>query len=245
MANAQVLGGYGYTPKDSETGLSAFAAPTGTALDISIYSAIGWFIIIWVPLDNAASMLISILLTLSVTMSSPILALNILCRSPLPIPYGLFDVHSDVPSNLVRGPSPAGTEPTLKFSHEYKRSTSASVTVVEGRRSGDVWITNGDAKDGRGKMSRAMSMVSPLPKLSVLPSDYEQEEGELTPPLPLQNDTPSPVSWHNRSHSETSAQFGRLRKDSHASSLSAVDDSFAFASHIMVAQKHYSALAQT
>ncbi|ESK95118.1 hypothetical protein Moror_13850 [Moniliophthora roreri MCA 2997] len=257
MANAQVLGGYGYTPKDSETGLSAFAAPTGTALDISIYRAIGWFIIIWVPLglsypymisvsqDNAASMLLSILLTLSVTMSSPILALNILCRSPLPIPYGLFDVHGDVPSNLVRGPSPAGTETTLKFSHEYKRSTSASVTVIEGRRSGDVWISHGDAKDGRGKMSRAMSMMSPLPKLSVLPPDCEPEEGELTPPLPLQNETPSPVSWHNRSHSETSAQFGRLRKDSHASSLSAVDDSLAFASRIMVAQKHYSTLAQT
>ncbi|KAK7049701.1 hypothetical protein VNI00_005732 [Paramarasmius palmivorus] len=246
MANAQVLGGYGYTPsKDSESGIAAFAAPSGTALDISIYRAIGWFITIWVPLDNAASTLISVLLTLSVTISSPILALNIVCRSPLPIPYGLFDVHADVPSNLVRGPSPTGTA-TLKGSHEYKRSTSTNVTVVEGRRSGDVWLSKGDAKDGRSKMSRAMSMMSPLPKLSVLPPECELEEAELTPPLPLQNDTPSPVSWHNRSHSETSAQFGRLRKDSQASSFaSAADDSLAFASRIMVAQKHYSALAQT
>ncbi|KAF9266312.1 hypothetical protein L218DRAFT_985929 [Marasmius fiardii PR-910] len=258
MADAKVLGGYGYVPKDSERGLAALAAAPGTSLDITVYRAIGWFITIWLPLglsypylislsqDNIVTTLISVLLTLSVTLSSPILALNILCRSPLPIPDGLFDVHGDLPSNLTRGPSPTNTEPTLKWSHEYKRSTSASVTVIEGRRSGDVWISKGDAVDGRSKVSRAMSMMSPMPKLSVMPTQ-DMEDGELTPPLPIQiDDTPSRLSYHNRSHSESSAQFGRIRKQSQASSrVSSADDSLAFASRIMVAQRHYSALAQT
>ncbi|KAJ8086976.1 hypothetical protein PM082_005801 [Marasmius tenuissimus] len=255
MSEAKVLGGYGYAPKDSEVGLAALAAAPGAALDISVYRAIGWFITIWVPLalsypylislsqDHSATTIISILLTLSVTLSSPLLALNILCRCPMPVPDGLFDVQGDLPNNLVRGPSPTNTEPTLKWSHEYKRSTSASVTVIEGRRSGDVWLAKGDAVDGRNKMSRAMSMMSPMPKLSVMPTQ-EIEDGELTPPLPIQIDeTPSRLSYHNRSHSETSAQFGRIRKESAGSSH--VDDSLAYASRIMVAQKHYSTLAQT
>lgn len=92
----------------------------------------------------------SILLALSVTISSPILALNIVFQSPLPIPYGLFDIRDDMPGDIVRGPSPSDSERTFKASHEYKRSTSAvSVTVVEGRRSGDVWLSKGDAVDGK------------------------------------------------------------------------------------------------
>ncbi|KAG5220296.1 hypothetical protein IMY05_C4627000400 [Salix suchowensis] len=53
-----------------------------------------------------------------------------------------------------------------KFSHEYKRSTSASVTVVEGRRSGDVWLSKGDAIDGKNRVGRALEMLAPRPKLS-------------------------------------------------------------------------------
>lgn len=95
------------------------------------------------------------------TMSSPILALNIILRSPIPIPSGLFDGPHDLPTDLLRGPSPTSSE-TVKWSHEYKRS--ASVTVVEGRRSGDVWLANGDATDGKSKVSRALGMMSPMPK---------------------------------------------------------------------------------
>jgi hypothetical protein len=50
LASAQVLGGYGYTPKDSEKGLSTLAAPAGTSLDISAYRAIGWLALNWLPL---------------------------------------------------------------------------------------------------------------------------------------------------------------------------------------------------
>ncbi|KAG7447525.1 uncharacterized protein BT62DRAFT_1004269 [Guyanagaster necrorhizus] len=48
---AQVLGGYRYTPnhKDTEKNLRSLATTSGR-LDISIYRAIGWSTIIWVPL---------------------------------------------------------------------------------------------------------------------------------------------------------------------------------------------------
>lgn len=280
MANAQVLGGYGFAPGslEAEKGLAALAAPPGTEINISVYRAVGWMITVWVPLvcyplnstmpryltflhaqglsfpylfsvlpnSNSTSQIASILLILSITLSSPLLALNILFRSPIPIPSGLFDVHGDVPSNVVRGPSPAGSLP-YKWSHEYKRSMSTSVTVVEGRRSGDVWITNGDAIDGKTKVSRAMGMLAPKPKLSVLPPEEELEKGEVTPPLPMQMDDSSlPITVHNTPHSETSAEMGRIRKESKASSYySGADESLAYASRIMVAQRHYSTLAQT
>ncbi|KAJ6560471.1 hypothetical protein B0H19DRAFT_1290393 [Mycena capillaripes] len=260
MANAKVLGGYGFAPvhTDAEKSLAALAAAPGATIDISVYRAIGWLITIWVPLFLSLPYLLlapqksntpvaaSILLILSITLSSPLLALNLLFRSPLPIPHGLFDTRGDLPANVTRGPSPAGSMPTYKWSHEYKRSTSASVTVVEGRRSGDVWMSNGDAVDGKSKMSRALGMMAPKPKLSVLPPEEDDNE-PLTPPLPMQNDDSSlPVSIHNSTQSEVSAQFGRLRKDSKASShISAGDDSLAYASRIMIAQRHYSTLAQT
>ncbi|KAF8076690.1 hypothetical protein FPV67DRAFT_1649473 [Lyophyllum atratum] len=259
MANAQVLGGYGFAPGslEAEKGLAALATPPGTTIDISMIRLLGWLIVIWVPIAlslpylitvsqrSSASTLMSILLILSVTMSSPLLALTILLRSPIPIPSGLFDVRGEAPGHVLRGPSPASTGP-YKWSHDYKRSTSMSVTVVEGRRSGDVWLTNGDAVDGKSKMSRAVGMLQPMPKLSVLPSE-ELEDGEFTPPLPIQNEDSSlPITIHNTPRSETSAQFGRLRKDSKASShLSGGDESLAFASRIMIAQRHYSTLAQT
>jgi len=276
MANAQVLGGYGYAPgtQDAEKALAALAAPPGTTIDISVYRAIGWLIIIWVPLvclvpsiffsfltnplqglsfpylftvsQNATtSEAINILLILSVTLSSPLLALNILLRSPIPIPSGLFDVRGDLPSS-VRGPSNAGSVPSYKWSHEYKRSTSASVTVVEGRRSGDVWISNGDAVEGKNKMSRAVSMLAPRPKLSVIPPEGGVEESERTPPLPIQREDSSlPVTVNSTPHSETSAQFGRIRNSKASSHFSGGDESMAYASRIMIAQRHYSALAQT
>ncbi|KAE9393847.1 hypothetical protein BT96DRAFT_999037 [Gymnopus androsaceus JB14] len=158
-------------------------------------------------------------------MSSPIRALNILFRPPIPIP-SLFDGPNDLPTNLLRRASPT-SDNNVKWSHEYKRGGSASVTVVQGRRSGDIWLAQGDAID-------------------VLPIE-EPDDDPTTPPLPIQDEDSSlPVDLHSRSYSETSAQFGRIRKNSKVSSyFSGVDESLAFASKIMIAQKHYFALAQT
>ncbi|KAJ7639318.1 hypothetical protein FB45DRAFT_828169 [Roridomyces roridus] len=265
LANAKVLGGYGFAAvpdtADAEKSLAGLAA-SGAVLDSpALYRALGWLITIWVPLvlslpysllnlqathTPAAA---SILLILSVTLSSPLLALHLLFRSPIPIPHsGLFGVHGDLPANALRGSAPSGSTPTYKWSHEYKHSTSASVTVVEGRRSGDVWMTNGNAVDGKSRVGRVMGMMGPRPKLSVLP--VEEESGEpLTPPLPIQTEDESslPISIHNSTQDEMSAQFGRLRQDSKASSSGSAlgDESMAYASRIMVAQRHYSAVAKT
>ena len=112
----------------------------------------------------------SILLMLSVTLSSPLLALNLLFRSPIPIPTELFETYSEPPSAVLRAPSPQSTAAgSYKCSHEYKRS--GSVTVVESRRSTDVWLTNGDAVDGKGRIGRAIGLLGPKPRLAVLPPE--------------------------------------------------------------------------
>jgi hypothetical protein len=52
LANAQVLGGYGYAPGslEAEKGLAALATPSGTQIDISISRLFTWLVTIWVPL---------------------------------------------------------------------------------------------------------------------------------------------------------------------------------------------------
>ena len=51
LADAQVLGGYGYAPGsiEAEKGLEALATPPGT-IEISSYNVLGWSIMIWLPL---------------------------------------------------------------------------------------------------------------------------------------------------------------------------------------------------
>ncbi|KAF9232790.1 hypothetical protein BU15DRAFT_54645 [Melanogaster broomeanus] len=247
LSSAKVLGGYGYTG-DSEKGIASLAV-TDSEVDISFYRYVFWMVSMWVPLGLSLPYLLSlattgtvptdvlpIMLVLSVTMSSPLLAVNILLRSPIPIPTGLFGAHAEPPSAVMRAASPAGTLAT--YSRGYKRS--GSVTIVEGRRSGDVWISQGDAVDGKGKVARAFGLMSSVPRLAVLPPDEKQDDGELTPPLPMQEDT-----FHTATPQSTnSVELGRIRKESKASShLSGGEE--AFASRIMIAQRHYSALATT
>lgn len=88
-------------------------------------------------------------------------------------------------------------------------------------------------------------MLNPRPKLSVLPPEENDDVLDM-PPVPFHDDS-LPVNINGTPLSENSVQFGRLRKDSKTSShLSGpADDSLAFASRIMIAQRHYSALAQT
>ena len=199
----------------------------------------------------ASSPISPILLVLSVTISAPQLALIIIFRAPIPIPSGLFE--SELPAGLLRSTSPTATLPGLpsrKFSHEYKRS--GSVTVVEGRRSGDVWIDNGDAVDGKSKVGRMFSMMMPKPRLVVLPPKDMCQDGEVTPPLPMQSgDSPMPPSPSTEfvvqvPEDDQSVEIGRTRKNSKASShFSGGEESLAYASRIMIAQRHYSTMAHT
>ncbi|KZT71488.1 hypothetical protein DAEQUDRAFT_687383 [Daedalea quercina L-15889] len=252
MTETPVLGGYGYDAEKVQASMTS-----SSDVDVSVSRTVAWLITIWVPFvfsspyllvthasSPVASSAASVLIILSVTMTSPLLALHVLCRSPLPIPSGLFDSYSEPPSAVNRAPSPTSLAPSFKFSHEYKRS--GSVTVVEGRRSGDVWVSNGDAIGGKNKLQRAVGLLQPVPKLSVLPV-HDVPEPELTPPLPIQNQEdaqtipPTPQS-------ENYAEFGqhRSRKESKASSYySGASAEAHLQSQIMIAQKHYSTLATT
>ncbi|CCM00178.1 uncharacterized protein FIBRA_02206 [Fibroporia radiculosa] len=254
MASAQVLGGYGY---DAEGNPGSLASKHSSDLDVSIFRTIGWLITIWVPLVLSlpyvfmvtlhaplASSAASITLIVSMTLSSPLLALHVILRSPFPIPTQLFESYHEPPSAVMRAPSPMSAAPSFKFSHEYKRS--GSITVVEGRRSGDVWVSNGDAIDGRSKISRALGLLQPVPRLAVLPVE-DIQEAPLTPPLPMQSMPNTPVRVPDTPQSENSAELGkhgRPRKESKASSYYS-GGSEALASQIMIAQKHYSTLAMT
>ncbi|KAI6120815.1 hypothetical protein EDD17DRAFT_873973 [Pisolithus thermaeus] len=252
LSTAQVLGGYGYTA-DSEKGIASLATK-GSGVEISYSRYVSWLLSIWVPTALSLPYLISlstpgfvpsgalsVLLVLSVTLSSPLLAINILLRSPIPIPTGLFDVHAKPPpAAVLRAPSPADTLAT--YVRDYKRS--GSVTIVEGRRSGDVWISQGDAIDGKGKVGRALGLMSSVPRLAVLPIGEEKDEGERTPPLPIQDEPSFPSTLPLTPPSTNSAEIGRLRTESKASShLSTGEETYA--SRIMIAQRHYSALATT
>lgn len=188
-------------------------------------------------------------MVLSVTMSAPLLMANILFRSPLPIPSGLFDTPSEPPSVVFRAPSSISSQASEPVVRESKRS--GSTTVVEGRRSGDVWITNGDAVDGRTKVARALTLLQPKPKLSVLPPQEEIRDRAFSPPLLIKDVgamstvPPTPQS-HSPAELGLNREMGTRKKDSKASSYySGTDESVAFATKIMIAQRHYSALAMT
>ncbi|KAF9535135.1 hypothetical protein CPB83DRAFT_831204 [Crepidotus variabilis] len=260
LSSAQVLGGYGYAPgsgPEAEKGMTSLGSLDGNTIEISMLPAIGWSVMIWLPMSfalpylivlaqhNVPSLAVQILFILSVTLSSPLLTLNLLVGSPLPIPVGLFDGNAD--SQMANQLPLGGSFPPTRWSHDYKRSTSCSVTVVESRRSGDVWISKGDAVDGKGKFSRAMSLLNPAPKLSVLPPAEGDDVDDL-PPIPFQHEDSLPVHVHGTPQSENSVQFGRMKTQSKASSQMShpvADESLAFGSRIMVAQRHYSAMAQT
>lgn len=55
MADAQVLGGYGY----AEKGLTTFTSSPGSTIEISMVPAIGWSVMIWLPLVSGSSLLCS------------------------------------------------------------------------------------------------------------------------------------------------------------------------------------------
>ncbi|KZT42974.1 hypothetical protein SISSUDRAFT_1058109 [Sistotremastrum suecicum HHB10207 ss-3] len=251
FASAKVLGGYGYDGL-SEKGISVGSSSTKD-LNVSSLRAALWVAMILLPMvlsmpflamvivqPTMPSVVPAVLFVISVTISSPLLSIIILCKAPLPIPRDLF--------------SPPKGGSGLQLGKTYKQSFGPSleqlrprgisvdsVTVVEGRRSGDVWIAQGDAVDGKGKLGRALGLLKPSPRLAVLPIE-EDNTRELTPPLPLQMGESHPST----PQSAFSAEMGRMRGGSEQSTYqSAMADSLAYGSHIMVAQKHYSAMAKT
>ncbi|EIW76327.1 hypothetical protein CONPUDRAFT_168889 [Coniophora puteana RWD-64-598 SS2] len=247
LATAQVLGGYGFSV-DSEKGLSSLAVPN-TEVDISPWRFAAWIASVWVPVilsfpylvavaspGSTVSAALPIFMVISATISSPLLATNVIF-SPIPIPVGLFDAH--IQDSASRAPTPASTNTLI--SSRYKRS--ASTTVVDDRRSGDVWLAKGDAVDRRNKLGRAMGMIEPLPRLSVMPPQEDPEpRSPLTPPLPMQDPDMEPSFPSTYLNSFPAGMdevgVGRMRRESEMSE-EVFDDS-----RIMVARRFSAAVAQ-
>ncbi|KAF8305018.1 hypothetical protein DL93DRAFT_2233241 [Clavulina sp. PMI_390] len=166
----------------------------------------GWFISIWLPFILALPYLCMslasnanpssppawagsnvplVLLTLSITLSSPIMALQVLFSSS-PIPY--------LPSAVLAAAGPSGRLSLI--GNIVDRTVSSSVfglpadmvehnpskVTMHERRSGDVWIRNGHARDdGKGKLSRAMSVATPIPRLACLDPVAQSERTSRNP----------------------------------------------------------------
>lgn len=170
---------------------------------------------------------------------------SILLKHGLPVPTGLFDSRKPLlPTLAPRSTSPTDTLHVPSRSGEYKRS--ASMTVVEGRRSTDVWIASGEAVGGKSKVGRALTMLAPAPKLSVLPPEDSEDVSPptpITPPLPIQD---APSTAPATPTTVSSIEFGRSRartKSTTSSARLSEDESTAFQARIMTAQRHYSQLA--
>ena len=91
---------------------------------------------------------LTLMLMLSVTLSSLLLAPNIIIRLPIPIPTGLFDVHAEPPLAVLC--TPFSAETLTGYGTDYRRS--GSITVVGDRHSGDIWNSMGDAVGVKGKV---------------------------------------------------------------------------------------------
>ena len=214
-----VLGGYGAY----EMG-GIFEVPDGegnkaATSNLDPWRLAGWFISIWLPFTLAmpylAMNLVSnpsasfasssvpvILLTLSVTLSSPILAIHVLLSSPpvpiLPSPFfasakGRASLFGSLHDNTVSSGGP-------KLPVDMAERNPSQVTV-HGRRSGDIWIERGHASDeGGSKFSRAISLTTPIPKLACLDPPPPEDERTLTNPTPEPGAFKFPL--HNRSASE-------------------------------------------
>ena len=127
---------------------------------------------------------------LAMTLPSFILAFCIAFRPfPFPeIPSTRTDDEPQSPCTTAAG-SPTPFLPTLtqsstdfrSTSRLHKRSASATVSVFQVQRTDDIWLWNGDAIDAKNKLARAMSFLSPKPKLAVFSSTsldcYPNEKG--------------------------------------------------------------------
>ncbi|GJJ07275.1 hypothetical protein Clacol_001475 [Clathrus columnatus] len=249
LSRSQVLGGY--APQGNVATLSPKASQD---VNISVFRCIGWAVFIWLPLGFALpyfylassssafiSPITSILLTLSVTLASPLLASNVLLRLSLPIPAALFS--RDYTVKMSEQPN------VSEFRiHPETRARSMSVTVVEGRRSGDVWIARGEAVDGRGKTARVLGLLAPAPKLAVLPTREPKNVDEfLLPPRPILDESATSIAPSSPGFGSIEMGMARHRRSEskESSFYSGIGDHLGQKTQIMVAQRHYPAMATT
>ncbi|KAH9983562.1 hypothetical protein BJV74DRAFT_615768 [Russula compacta] len=155
-------------------------------IEISALRIIAWLAGVWVPLvlslpyficlndssHSRNSEFTSTLLVISVAISSPILVLNLLLRHPVPIPYDLFDAPTPAPPlSILRYVPSIGSGVVPASADRYKRGSgtprlvTADVAwpVKKGRDGGGAVV-------GKGYRTRFPRLLTPAPRLSILPS---------------------------------------------------------------------------
>ncbi|KAI0290093.1 hypothetical protein B0F90DRAFT_1825569 [Multifurca ochricompacta] len=174
---------YAQSAAQVEKGKPSPVAPRSPEIEISVLRILAWLAGVWVPLLLALPYFIcmnnsnlrsntftSTLLVISVTISSPILALNLLLRHPVPIPHGILGAphvrHSVVPyTSPINGA-------IYNSSCKGKGTGTGQVTSRRHTTTTDMWLIKGDAIDGKSRFKRVLSVLAPSPKLSILPSPH-------------------------------------------------------------------------
>ncbi|KAI9434446.1 hypothetical protein H4582DRAFT_2176214 [Lactarius indigo] len=145
------------------------SAPSPPVIDISVLRILAWLAGVWIPLLFALPYILhlngsnlqsgefaSVLLTISVTISSPILALNLLLRHPIPIRSGVFDAPRD-PHPIARKYTPSmGSPSPFSDRHTWRSTRTRQVTISA-------------TDDGKSHLKRLLGVLGPAPKLSLLP----------------------------------------------------------------------------
>ena len=213
-----VLGGYGAYEMGDILGIPDAEGNKAATSNLEPWRMAGWFISIWLPFtlaipylamnlvpnpsaSFASSSVPAILFTLSVTLSSPILAIHVLLSSP-PVPIlpssffasaeGRASLFGSLHDNTVSSGAP-------KLPVDMAERNPSQVTV-HGRRSGDIWIERGHASDdGKSKFSRAVSLTTPIPKLACLDAPAPEDERTLTNPTPEPGAFKFPTHKHSAS----------------------------------------------
>lgn len=213
-----VLGGFGVCEMADIFGIPDTEGNKAATSNLDPWRMAAWFISIWLPLvlampyltmnlvsnpsaSFASSSVPMILLTLSVTLSSPILAIHVLFSSPpVPIlPSSFFASPEGRPSLFGSVCDDTVSSGAPKLPVDMTERNPSQVTFY-GQRSGDIWVEKGHANDdGKGKFSRAMTLTTPIPKLAC-----------LDPPAPdertLTNPTPEPGAVKFPSHKRSASE---------------------------------------
>lgn len=172
LIKSPVLGGYGPSQSDAEKGHDG----TDSTSNLTAMRMLGWMGGIWLPFIFSMPYLVlnalpttfntsipAIFLVLSVTLSAPILAVHVIYSSPIPVaPAELFAPVSRRESLMgcTEANTTASTGPALPY--DMVARSASQLTVVDGRRGGDIWVEKGHADENRSKFARVSSFLRNL-----------------------------------------------------------------------------------
>jgi len=146
-----------------------------------------------------------------VTISSPILLLNLLLRHPVEIPHDIFDAPP-APRSILRYVPSMGSVSTS--GERYRRAGDTNLVTGRHTARARLFIKSGNV-DGKGYRTRFPRLLAPAPRLSILPAPSHDAK-RLVPSQPglnwhlvqgaapvfLPSPAPTRVASHRRSSTE-------------------------------------------